>query len=178
MAETGTFEILQEDLVVRQLPAKPFGHLRLRRPDPEALAALGAAFGLAWPVQPNTSSAAPGVSVLWLAPGEWALVGMAIDEARRRAAMALGERLHHLADVSDGRVAFSLDGPGSRDLIATSCSLDLHPRAFAPGQCAQTLFAQCPVLIHHPDESDRFDLVFDVGHGAYIRRWLADAAAR
>jgi sarcosine oxidase subunit gamma len=155
---------------------RPMAVLRLRELDAAVAAALGEAFALAWPTQPNTTSQAAH-TVLWLSAGEWAILDMAPAEAARRAAQALGERLHHLSDVTDGRSLFRIEGEGARQLIAQACSLDLHPRAFAPDACAQTLFAQVPVLLHRLGAGDRFDIVVDASLAGHLSAWFAAVGA-
>ena len=43
---------------------------------------------------------------------------------------------------------------GAPDLLATGCSLDLHPRWHA-GMCAQTLFARAPVILEQRSDATR-----------------------
>ena len=150
--------------------------LRVKGSDQALTPALSTAFEVAWPTTPNTSAKALEGPVLWLAPTEWAIVGTPSDVVRRRAASALGEALHHVADIGNRRVAFTLEGPWSREVIAKGCSLDLHPRRFPPGALAQTLMAQCAVLIHRPADSDRFDIILDATLSGHMQAWLADAA--
>jgi sarcosine oxidase subunit gamma len=153
---------------------RPMAMLRLREPDAAAAAALGAAFALTWPTEPNTTSKAVH-TVLWLSPGEWAILDMDAAEVAMRTAKALGQRLHHLSDVSDGRSLFRIDGEGSRRLIAQACSLDLHPRVFPPDACAQTQFTQVPVLLYRSGGEDRFDIVVDASLAGHLSTWFAAA---
>ena len=44
-------------------------------------------------------------------------------------------------------------GPGRFELLASGCSLDLHPRAWRSGMCAQTLFAKAQVILHERAET-------------------------
>ncbi len=149
--------------------------LLLWRPDPPLTTALSAEFTVAWPTTPNTTAKSGEGVVLWLAPQEWAIIGMPADEVQRRSAAALGQSPHHVVDVSDGRVAFSLKGSWARETISKGCSLDLHPRSFAPGSCAQTMMAQCAVLIHRPENDDHFDIILDASLCGHMQAWLADA---
>ena len=45
-------------------------------------------------------------------------------------------------------MAIELGGPDRLELLASGCSLDLHPRAWRSGMCAQTLFARAQVILH------------------------------
>ena len=62
----------------------------------------------------------------------------------------------HLADVTHGRVIFSIQGAGMIELLNRACSLDFHPRVFKPGQCVRTRFAQISALIHLSPNGDEF----------------------
>ena len=52
-----------------------------------------------------------------------------------------------VVDVSANRVAIELIGPGRFDLLALVCPLDLDPRVWAPGRCAQTLLGRAQVIL-------------------------------
>jgi sarcosine oxidase subunit gamma len=55
--------------------------------------------------------------------------------------------------VSANRVAIELGGPGRFELLASGCPLDLHPRSWHAGMCAQTLFAKAQVILHERAET-------------------------
>ena len=84
-----------------------------------------------------------------------------------------------IVDVSDGRVALRLAGPNARDVLAKGCPLDLHPRAFPSGSCAQSLLAKAAVLIHllddDPHRGPTFDLYVARSSAHYLFAWLEDA---
>jgi sarcosine oxidase subunit gamma len=61
-----------------------------------------------------------------------------------------------------------------RDLLAAGCSLDLHPRAFAPDRCAQTLLARAQVILEQRGE-DAFRLHVRGSFAVYLASWLIDA---
>lgn len=149
--------------------------LRLWRPDQETLRRLVPVLGAALPTTPNTTAGAA-TRLLWMGPGEWALIGgdTALDQ---RIASACGEALHHLADVTDGRAILLIEGDDAPDLMAKGCSLDFHPRAFPGGTCAQSLFAQLRVLIERPSDAPAFRVIVDRTYLAHLRAWLQSAAA-
>jgi sarcosine oxidase subunit gamma len=150
--------------------------LQVRRANDAHLAALSKAFETTWPAAPNVTARAGQAVIAWLSPGEWALLGMEANEAGRRAGAALGDTLHLLADVTDGRALFTLDGPGARALLAKGCSLDLHRRRFPPQSCAQTLLAQCDIFLHRPGDTDRFEILVDAPLAAHLKAWFDDAS--
>lgn len=162
------------DLVIRD-SACHFSVLRLGPHDPGLYVALTREFGLDWPARPNTVSHAA-ATVLWLAPREWAVVGLPADEVGARAARACGATLHHVADAGGGRVQFELSGAHARTVLAKGCSLDLHPRAFAPDACAQSLLAQVPVLLAAGGAAGAWRLWADASWARFLRAWLVDAA--
>ena len=139
--------------------------------------ALRQAIGLDLPEAPNTTAGGAEGAALWLAPGRW-LVVSAREEPHRleqRLAAAVGAA-GAATDVSSGRTVVRIDGACARDLLAKGCPLDLHPRAFKPGHCAQSLIAKVNALLHAVDEA-RIDLYVARGFGLYMWEWLTDAAA-
>lgn len=94
------------------------------------------------PTAPNTSAGVPGGDLLWLGPGEWLL--STDTPALDLLALWNGEA----TDVSHGRCVLRIGGDAMQELLATGISLDLHPRAFVPGACAQTLYGGVNVLLH------------------------------
>jgi sarcosine oxidase subunit gamma len=150
--------------------------LRVRDVD-KAATGLGEAFAAPWPTTPNTiTKASPAVA--WLAPGEWAIFECA-EGVKDRVQAACQGLTHHLADLSAGRRRWRIEGAHARTLIAKGCSLDTDPRAFGPGQCAQTLLDQVFVLIisrAEPHGAQVFDIVADASLAGHLRAWLADAA--
>ena len=64
-------------------------------------------------------------------------------------------------------------------MLAKGCPLDLHPRAFTPGSCAQSLLAKADVLIHlradDPRHGPTFDLYVARSFAHYLWAWLEDA---
>ncbi len=83
-------------------------------------------------------------------------------------------------DVSANRTTLELRGPRARELLEFGCPIDLHPRVFGPGRCAQTLLARANVLIWHvaDEPEDTWRLFVRPSFAAYVAAWLADAAER
>lgn len=152
--------------------------LRLWHPQAPLIAGLGQTFGVSWPIEPNTV-ARGSVDVLWTGPAEWTLVGGDDRDVATRVQEVCGDGLYHLARIGCGRIVIDVDGSGARDLLAKGCSLDLHPRMFTTERCAQTLFAQLPVLLYQQsrggESTSCFRLVTDVSYNDWIRSWIARA---
>lgn len=121
------------------------------RVDPSSAVALG------FPRRPNTSSSWRDRDVLWLGPDEWLVVagaGVAAGLLEELEAQ-LGSAHRSVVDVSAGRAAFELRGPDRHDRLATGCPLDLHPRSWGPGDCAQTVFGAAQILLHERADATR-----------------------
>lgn len=148
--------------------------LRLKFPEGHEFEALGREFGVNWPLTPNTTASGDGVKVLWLGPTEWVVEHLPTVEVAARAARACGDTLHHVADVSEGRVVFELEGPKAREVLNKGCSLDLHPQAFGAGQCAQTLLHHANILLEATGP-DRYRFYTDRSIARWVAAWLDDA---
>lgn len=155
------------------------GHVNLRGDPaaPEFLAAARAALGYALPLQPNTVASNDKSTVFWLGPNEWLIV---VPDGATAALIADLHRALHgqfcaVTEVSGGQTIVALHGKHVRDLLAKGCSLDLHPRAFGPGRCAQSHLAKAPILLHQLDEDGAFELILRRSFADYLWLWLVDA---
>lgn len=112
----------------------------------------------------------------WLGPEEWLVVGEPASRATTLEALerAVGPEDGAAVDLSASRVLVELKGPRTRDVLASCCALDLHPRVFAPGQYAQTLVAKAPVLLGQVDEVPTYWLFVRPSLAAYVVSWLVD----
>ncbi|MDF3290520.1 sarcosine oxidase subunit gamma [Streptomyces silvisoli] len=161
-----------------ELPFLTQVNVRLDAKGPAA-DAVRLALGIPLPVAPNTMVRGGGLAALWLGPDEWLVVGPPGTasglEARLRG--AVGGAHAAVTDVSAQRTALLVAGPRSRDLLAHGTSLDLHPRSFGPGRCAQTLLARAQVVLAARDERrPGFWLLVRSSFAGYLAEWLLDAA--
>jgi sarcosine oxidase subunit gamma len=142
-----------------------------------AVGRVSTALGAPLPVEPNTVGTAGGRAILWLGPDEWLVLGPDGDapaiEARLRA--ALGDTHASVVDVSANRTTLELAGPRARDVLEKGCPLDLHPRAFAPGRCAQTVLARANVVLHQVDDAPTYRILVRPLFAEYLAEWLLDA---
>ncbi len=156
------------------------GHVNLRGDagDDVFLSAVEGALDSSLPLTPNTVARDANLSVLWLGPDEWLIVTQPHGESTVVASLeaALSDTHSSITDVTGGQTIIRLSGPSARDLLAKGCPLDLHPRVFGPGQCAQTLVAKAMVTILHVDDAPTFDLVVRRSFADYLRVWFQDAA--
>lgn len=157
------------------------GHINLRGDplEPRFVAAVRDVVGAAPPTTPNTVTETEGNTLYWLGPDEWLIV----TPRERRLAVESGLRdalkgLHSaVADVSGGQTIVVIHGEHVRELLAKGCPLDLHPRAFDIGQCAQSHLAKAPILIRHLDHRSHFEIIVRRSFADYLWLWLEDAAA-
>ena len=154
--------------------------------------AAATAIGAPLPTEPNRVNATDQASVLWLGPDEWLVVAAsARREEFSNSLYALAASCHcAVTDVSDARTIIRVHGPRARDVLAKGCSLDLHPRVFGLGQCAQSSLAFCQVVVHRIDSrpalerpsghhdagASLFDLYVGRSFAVYLWAWLNDAA--
>ena len=137
-------------------------------------AAVKSATGCDLPLAANTVEMAGDVRILWLGPDEWWVVG---TDARRAGLIeglrsAFTGQHTNVTDVSESRTVITMTGPAARDVLARGISLDLHPRAFGPGQCAQTSLSRTNVLLHQTDSSPSYEIYVLKSFADYLWRWI------
>lgn len=153
-----------------------FLNLRLNPHRGQALRAAGRILGQPLPLAANTFTAAVH-EVYWLGPDEW-LIGTGADSVSllgSELAEALDGFHAAINDVSGGHVELIVRGADARTVLAKGCALDLHPREFAPGQCAQTGLGRAAILLAAV-ETSTYTIVVRRSFSDYLRRWLANAA--
>jgi sarcosine oxidase subunit gamma len=118
-------------------------------------------FGVALPQAPNTTAASDALTALWLGPTSWLLVAGSASPLADFAATreALNARGGALFDLTASRVAWTISGAHAATVLATSCPLDLHPRAFAAGTCAQSVLGHINALIVKRDLTPTFTVL-------------------
>ncbi|WP_026178874.1 sarcosine oxidase subunit gamma [Streptomyces hokutonensis] len=142
--------------------------------------AVGLALGLSLPLEPNTVVRAGELRALWLGPDEWLVVGPPDTQrdVEDRIRAASGDEHVAVTDVSAQRTTLLVSGARARDLLAHGCPLDLHPRAFGAGRCAQTTVARTQVVLVARDEPGAgFWVLVRSSFAGYLTDWLLDAAA-
>ena len=156
------------------------GHLNLRG-DPTDQAFLNAVkgvLGFGLPLEPNTVAKNDDLAALWLGPDEWLVLTPPDQQSGLAQALldTLGDLHSAVTDVTGGQTVVNLSGARVRDVLSKGCTLDLHPRAFGAGRCAQTLLAKAMVTVRQLDESPSFDLIVRRSFADYLAHWIEDAA--
>ena len=117
-------------------------------------------------------------AILWLGPDEWLIVTPVGEQGAMETALGAALAGQHVSvvDTTDARTMIRIHGAHARDVLMKGCPLDLHPRAFGPGQCAQTIIAKADVLIHQRDDAPTYDIYVLCSFARYLWDWLVDAA--
>lgn len=164
---------------LRELPFRAQLDVRLDPTDESARHAVETVAGRL-PLTPNTVHGGPDAAVLWLGPDEWLVVGpadgdAALESQLRAATAGTGASI---VDVSANRTTLELFGPDARRILESGCPLDLHPRAFGPGRCAQTLLARANVILWQTADRPEpvYRLLVRPSFASYVAAWIADAA--
>ena len=129
------------------------------------------------PLEPNTAWDGGARAALWLGPDEWLVLGpphSAGDLVAELTSALQGEH-RSIVDVSANRVSIVLGGPDRLEVLASGCTIDLHPRSWRAGTCAQTLFAKAQITLHERGDTTRV-LVRPSFARYTIQRMLAGAA--
>lgn len=161
-----------------QIIAEPFVAMADLRLDPAESTAVAAHLGVALPTTPNTWAQGDTTTVIWLGPDEWLVTSPfttpeELESGLRTAVGGAGA----VVDVSAQRTTLSLRGGHVRDVLATGCSLDLHPRVFGAGSAAQTTVGLAGVvLLALDDTGTRYQVLVRSSFARYLAAWLLDAA--
>lgn len=147
-------------------------------PESVAAAAVAGVLGMRLPLAPNTTSVAGDVEVLWMGPDEWLVVAPpGADGLLEALEQAIGTEHATVVDVSDQRTAIDVAGADARDLLLKGCAIDLHPRVFGVGRCAQTLLARAQVVLLPRSDEPAYRVFVRASFAEYLAEWLLDAAA-
>lgn len=136
-----------------------------------------AQFGLDLPTAPRWA-AAGSVAFAWAGPGHWLAMSEAMPghmfEHRLRTEL---DGLASVSDQSDGRTLIRVVGPRARDALAKGVMVDLHPRAFGPGDAAVSSVAHVGAHFWQVDDVPTFAFVVFRSLAADFWHWLAGSAA-
>jgi sarcosine oxidase, subunit gamma len=163
------------------LHERPFHGMVALRVDPRddaARAAVETALRAALPQTNRTIACADSGVALWLGPDEFLIVTEPGEEAPLATTLSAALRglRGAVVDISDSRTIVALSGKRARDLLAKGSGLDLHPRSFAPGQCAQSFLAKVKIALHQLDDTPSYHIIVERSVAEYLFLWLADAA--
>jgi sarcosine oxidase subunit gamma len=144
-------------------------------------AQVASQFSIALPIEPNTTARSDALTALWLGPRSWLLVAESAGSSlagfieKRNALNAAGGALF---DLSASRVVYRLTGLRATDVLATGCPLDLHPRTFRAGDCAQSMFGRVNALLYKSDDVPTFVIMVARSFARDVWRALTLAVAQ
>jgi sarcosine oxidase subunit gamma len=133
------------------------------------------------PQEANTmdSKTANGVehALLWLGPDEWLVKStQAAATLAPTLQAALTAEFAAVTDVSSAYAVFRLFGARVPAVLQAGCPLDLHPRAFGEGQCAQSHFFKTQILLwREAGEGGAWVAMFRRSFAEYATYMLQDA---
>lgn len=135
------------------------------------------ALGIELPTMPRRTEA-NAIAAMWSGPDQWLVSlnptpkdGMEALLARPLAGLA------SVVDQSHGRVLLRISGPRVRDALAKGVAIDLHPRAFRPGDVAVTVVSHVPVHLWQIDEAPTYEFAIPRSLVQSFWHWLAASSA-
>ncbi|WP_439899763.1 sarcosine oxidase subunit gamma [Paraburkholderia phymatum] len=145
--------------------------------DAAFLSAVESVTGCRPPAKPNTVARGNGYDVLWLGPDEWLVRSLQPQSpvAEDKLVEALQGQFASAVDIGSGWTVLEVSGEKVRDVIARGCPIDLHPRMFAPGQCAQSHYFKASIVLV-PVADDTYEIVVRRSFADYFVRIMLDAA--
>lgn len=166
-----------DSVLFSEIPFVGIVNLRGALKSPTFVAAVQSVIGVEPPAQPNTVVQGTDCCIMWLSPDEWMVrskTGKGVD-LPHRLSEALGEEFSAATDQSSGYSIVHLSGPHATAVLSKGCPMDLHPRAFAVGQCAQTMYFKTGVLLRKLDEEGAWEIIVRRSFADYTARILMDA---
>ncbi len=130
---------------------------------------------------PKPGKCVTGNPVTWIGtgPGQWLAEASQTPQNGVEQALRSVIGAHAaIVDQSHARIILRLSGPRVRDVLATGVPLDLHPRAFAPGDAAQTLVAHIGVQIWQIAADPIYEMAVPRSMIGSFWGWLEHAALR
>ena len=169
-------------VLIGELRFQDMLNLRGSAKNPALILAVENAVGCSLPKKLNTASMkGSDTAILALAPDEWLIVtksGKGAGPEKRLRKKLQGQHAS-VTPVGEGHTVIRLAGNNVRNLLAKGCPLDLHPSAFGPGVCAQTLLARTGMLLHclpsNSSKADLFDIYIARSFAEYAWSWIEDA---
>lgn len=172
----------EHGVALGETPFRTAINLRGQPANTALMKAFGKALGVDLPHTPNIVAGAGDISVLWLGPEEWLATGPEESEERleRDLRAATSDHFASVSNVSDNYTALRISGPAARATLEKGCPLDLHPRVFGIGSCAQSLVSKTAIILERLEAEDAGELCYRLhvrrSFADYLWHWLQDAA--
>lgn len=139
--------------------------------------AVNTAFGVALPDRPRRATRGS-VTFAGTGPDQW----IASAEGSEAAGFAAKVRARlgpfaAVSDQSDARLVLRVSGPRVRDVLAKGVPVDLHPKAFKPGDVACTVVGYINTQIDMLDDAPTYQLAAPRSIAGSFWSWLTASAA-
>lgn len=171
------YHLAPDELSVRAEPVISASTLRV---DPEGPGGerVARVLGPSLPTRPDTWVDTADGQIIWLGPDEWLVTSSiappeVLEQTLLRVVAPHGGAA---VDVSAQRTGLRVRGSRARDLLASGCSVDLHPSVMPAGTGAQTAIGQTGVLLLVLTAGVDFRLFVRPSFAGYLADWLLDAA--
>jgi sarcosine oxidase, subunit gamma len=149
--------------------------------DAAFVSAVQSVIGCRPPEKANTIARGNRYDMLWLGPDEWLVRSAMAHDATRTAPLqaklgaAFAGVFASAVDIGSGYTVLEISGTRTRDVLARGCPLDLHPKLFGEGQCAQSHYFKASITLL-PTGADSFDIVVRRSFADYFVKIMLDAA--
>lgn len=142
---------------------------------------IEATYGVALPA-PGRHVSSGAITFQWSGPSQWLAIAErgATDNAPRDLEAEMKPLLAGSAavvDQSDARGFVRISGPRAIDVLVKGIPIDLHERAFATGDIANTHASHIAITIARLDDAPTFELAVNRSYATSFADWLHSAAA-
>jgi sarcosine oxidase subunit gamma len=164
--------------LIEEKPFLGYVNLRGRSDNTKFLAGALKVLGCEPPTTANTVIESGDYRIYWLGPDEWLIVTPAGGQGQLKAELlsAMNGAFCSVIDNSSGLTMIHVSGEHAAALLATDCPLDLHPREFKHGQCAQTRLAMAGMTLSPLLDNSGFEVIIRRSFADYLLFWLQEAA--
>lgn len=164
-------------VVVTERPAAAAFTLMARRGQADALTERCRGFGVVLPGTPRRVTTAAS-NVTWMGPGRWLVEAEGSEAVRLQRLFGSFAALCAVVATDDARLVLSVAGPKAAQALAKMLTIDLHPRAFRPGEVAMTVAGGIAVLVcRRDDDAPAFDCAVPRSYARSFWAWLLDSAS-
>jgi sarcosine oxidase subunit gamma len=163
---------------IREIPFLGFLNLRGKPDNAGFMKAVKKVLGVSLPIEANTMVESADNRIYWLGPDEWLVITATGQQGKVQAELqsALEGQFFSVVDNSSGLTLLNISGENAANLLARDCPLDLHPRVFKPGQCAQTRLAKAGMTIAPLRGDSGFEVIIRRSFADYLLHWMQDAS--
>jgi heterotetrameric sarcosine oxidase gamma subunit len=162
-------------VLVRESAKLSIATVIARRGSDALSARIRSVYGIDLPLGPRRGGS-DGIAFVGLGPCSWLAVregsGRLSDELQRELADTAA-----VSDQSDGYAVMRLSGDKVRATFEKGLGVDLHPRAFRPGDAAVTACAHIGVILWQLDETPTYEIAVFRSLAAAFWHWLSESAA-